>query len=163
MTRTMCTRWIMGGALLLGLGLAQPASAQTTAPTVDDPIARTLFEPELIMRHRRAITLSDEQRDAITRLLGELQREVVRLQWELQDQSTALSAELQRTRVDLDRARDRMDQVMQTERQIKQAHLTLLVRIKNLLRPDQQAALNRLRDPESSDAGDASEGLSQAR
>lgn len=154
MTRTTRTRWIMSGALLLGLslGLAQPASAQTTPPAVDDPIARTLFEPELIMRHRRAITLSDAQRDEITRLLGELQREVVRLQWELQDQSLALSTELQRPRVDLDRALDRMDKVMQTERQIKQAHLTLLVRIKNLLRPDQQATLTRLRDPEPSDA-----------
>ena len=47
--------------------------------------------------------------------------------------------------MDLDRAKDRLDRVMQTERRIKEAHLTLLVRIKNLLTREQQAELTRLR------------------
>ncbi len=138
-------------AVLVSAVLAAPARAQaspqTAAPAVDDPIASTLFEPELIMKHRRAISLTDEQRDAISRLIKELQGEVVSLQWELQDQAATLAAELGKPRVDLDRALDRMGQVMQTERRIKEAHLTLLVRIKNVLRPDQQDALSRLRSP----------------
>jgi len=49
------------------------------------------------------------------------------------------------TRVDLDRALDQLDNVLDTEKEIKQAHLEMLVRIKNLLTPDQQATLERLR------------------
>lgn len=121
-----------------------PVLAQA-APSIDDPIARTLFEPELIMKHRRAIALTDEQRDAISRLIRELQGQVVSLQWELQDHVESLAGELARPRVDLDRARDRLARVMETERRIKEGHLTLLVRIKNLLTPQQQQALSRLR------------------
>lgn len=122
------------------------ATAPPPTPAVD-PIARALFDPELIMKHRRAINLTDEQRDAISKLIRELQGQVVSLQWELQDQTEAMATELARPRVDLDRALDKLNRVMQTERKIKEAHLTLLVRIKNTLRPDQQEALKKMRDP----------------
>jgi Spy/CpxP family protein refolding chaperone len=146
-------RLIAGAVVLLALAGA-PAAAQS-APTIDDPIAKTLFEPELIMKHRRAIALTDEQRDAISRLIRELQGQVVSLQWELQDQTEALAAELAKPRVDLDRAKDRMDRVMQTERRIKEGHLTLLVRIKNLLTPQQQASLAKLRTEPTAGAGES--------
>ena len=48
-------------------------------------------------------------------------------------------------RVDLARALDALDSVLETEKSIKQAHLEMLVRIKNLLSPSQQAELERLR------------------
>ena len=130
------------------MACASSAGAQTAAPPplpLGDPIARTLFEPELIMKHRRAIDLTDQQRDAISRLLRELQGQVVSLQWELQEQVGALAAELNRPRIDLDRAQDRMRRVLQTERQIKEGHLTLLIRIKNQLTPAQQESLRKLR------------------
>jgi len=143
----------MVAALLLLAAAGAPAAAQSP-PSVPDPIARALFEPELIMKHRRAIALSDEQRDAISRLIKELQGEVVSLQWELQDQVESLSSELAKPRVDLDRAQDRMGRVLQTERQIKTAHLALLVRIKNVLSAQQQESLRKLRS-ESPGGGDA--------
>ena len=139
-------------AVSLLAAVSAPAAAQS-APSVDDPITRTLFEPELIMKHRRAINLTDEQRDAISRLIKELQGQVVSLQWELQDQVESLASELARPRVDLDRARDRLERVMQTERKIKEGHLTLLVRIKNLLSPQQQATLSKLRAEPSATEG----------
>ncbi len=138
-------RTTVAAALMLVGCVALPVAAQGTSP-VTDPVFRTLYEPELIMKHRRAIGLTDEQRDAISRLIRELQGVVVSLQWELQDQSSSLSAELNRPQIDLDRALDRMGRVLQTERKIKEAHLTLLVRIKNVLRPEQQASLQQLRE-----------------
>ncbi|MCC6316393.1 MAG: hypothetical protein IT361_01785 [Gemmatimonadaceae bacterium] len=132
--------------LVLATLVAAPQLAHTQAvPSVDDPINRALFEPELIMKHRRAIGLSDEQRDAISRLIRDLQGQVVSLQWDLKEHTEALSVELSRPRVDLDRAQDQMGRVLQVERRIKEAHLTLLVRIKNLLKPEQQDALKKLR------------------
>jgi Spy/CpxP family protein refolding chaperone len=127
-----------------------PASAQEPAPPAQsalggDPIFQALFPPELIMQHRRAIGLTDEQRDAISQLIQQLQGRVVRLQWELLDEIQQLTEVMSTPRVDLDRALDQLDSVLETEKSIKQAHLEMLVRIKNLLTPEQQSALERLR------------------
>jgi len=112
----------------------------------DNPIVKLLFEPELIMQHRRAIDLTDEQRDAISQMIQELQGRVVSLQWDLLDEIESLNEALERPRIDLDLALDRMENVLETEKEIKQTHLELLIRIKNVLRPDQQAELARLRE-----------------
>lgn len=132
------------GALYMVPG-PQAAHAQESGAVQDDPIFATLFPPELIMQHRRAIGLDDQQRDAISRMIEELQGRVTRLQWELLDEVQQLAELTATPRVDLDRALDRMDDVLETEKSIKQAHLEMLVRIKNLLRPDQQARLTELR------------------
>ena len=143
------------GALGLMVALAggvAPSSlaAQDTDPALqEDPLFATLFAPELIMQHRRTIGLTDEQRDAISRLIQELQGRVVRLQWELLDELQELGQITGGTRVDLDRALDQMDSVLETEKRIKQAHLEMLVRIKNLLTPEQQAQLEEIRRPDS--------------
>jgi len=125
---------------------ARPLSAQTAAPPVqEDPFASVLFPPELIMQHGRAIRLTDEQRDAITRLIEQLQGRVVSLQWQLTEHVQSLRATLSSARVDQDRALDQLNRVLDTEKRIKQAHLEMLIRIKNVLRPEQQTELNRLR------------------
>ncbi len=127
-------------ALLPGSGSAQATLEE------GDPLALVLFEPELIMQHRRAVDLTDEQRDAITRLIEELQGRVVGLQWQLLDEMQALSEILEGPRVDLDRAMDRMGEVLDIESEIKRRHLELLIRIKNVLTAEQQDELTRLRE-----------------
>jgi len=129
------------------IGYATPLGAQDAPPpSAEGTFEEALFAPEVIMQHRRAIDLTDEQRDAISRLIGDLQGKVVRLQWELLDELEALKQTLEGDRVDLDRAMDQLDRTLNTEKEIKQAHLELLIRMKNVLRPDQQAVLRRLRD-----------------
>ncbi len=114
----------------------------------EDPLFTTLFPPELIMQHRRAISLTDEQRDAISQLIGNLQGRVVRLQWDLLDEVQRLAEVTSGTRVDLDRSLDQIGNVLDMESEIKQAHFEMLVRIKNLLNAEQQATLERLRAAE---------------
>jgi|OM-RGC.v1.023679698 P pilus assembly/Cpx signaling pathway, periplasmic inhibitor/zinc-resistance associated protein len=138
----LATLALVAGALAVGT----PLSAQDADALNEDPIFSTLFPPELIMQHRRAIELSDEQRDAISRLIQDLQGQVVRLQWELLDELQELGRVTGGTRVDLDRAQDQMNRVLDRERRIKQAHLEMLVRIKNLLSPEQQEQLQILRE-----------------
>ncbi len=128
--------------------LSTPALAQQEVALADDPVFAALFPPELIMQHRRAIDLNDEQRDAISQLIGELQGLVVRLQWDLLDDVQRLTEIMSGPRVDLDRSLDQLGSVLDTENEIKQAHLEMLVRIKNLLNADQQATLERLRAAE---------------
>jgi Spy/CpxP family protein refolding chaperone len=139
------------GALLLviGFGVSAPLAGQDAPPAEgslqEDPLFATLYPPELIMQHRRAIALDDEQRDAISQLIQDLQGRVVRLQWELLDEVQELGRITGGERVDLDRAVDQMNRVVDREREIKQAHLEMLVRIKNLLSPSQQRQLDALR------------------
>jgi Spy/CpxP family protein refolding chaperone len=125
---------------------AQDAAAQTAPKQEEDPFATVLFPPELIMQHARAIRLNDEQRAAITKLIEQLQGRVLGLQWQLAEQVQALRETLGRPRVDQDRAIDQLNRVLETEKSIKRAHLEMLLRIKNVLRAEQQTELARLRE-----------------
>lgn len=140
--------------LLLVAGLAvvpAPVSAQEQG-TDEDVFEALLYTPELVMQHRRAIDLNDEQRDAISQMIQELQGRVVSLQWEMLDQLESLQETLaQGSQIDQDRALDQLDRVLQTEKEIKQAHLELLIRIKNVLTAEQQEILDGLKEPGASD------------
>jgi Spy/CpxP family protein refolding chaperone len=98
------------------------------------------------MQHRRAIDLNDEQRDGITRLIQELQGEMVGLQWRLLDETESVKEALEGHRVDLDRVMDRFSKALDTEMEVKRVHLELLIRIKNILTREQQDELLRLRE-----------------
>jgi Spy/CpxP family protein refolding chaperone len=139
--------------------LAQNAPAPPAAPRqADDPFASELFVPELIMQHARTIGLDDRQRSAIIQQITQLQGRVNGLQWELAEQVQALKETLGRTTVDQDRALDQMNRVLETEKSIKRAHLEMLIRIKNILRPEQKAALTRLKGGGSGDGDGGHQG-----
>ncbi|HEX6134398.1 MAG TPA: hypothetical protein VFZ24_10545 [Longimicrobiales bacterium] len=139
-------RALLAGLFALGLlSGGAPAAAQEAPRQEADPFATVLFPPELIMQHARAIRLSDGQRNEITELIGGVQQRVLGLQWQLAEQVQALRQTLSGARIDQDRAIDQLNRVLETEKSIKQAHLVMLIRIKNLLRPEQQAELARLR------------------
>lgn len=142
-------RLVLSAVFALGVTAAAVAPAlaqQQPAPSVQaDPLFDALFPPELIMQHQRAIGLTDQQRAGISGLIRDLQGRVVQLQWELLDEMQQLTQLMSAPRIDLDRALDQLDNVLEREKQIKQAHLEMLARIKNLLTPDQQATLERLR------------------
>ncbi len=146
MTRIVVRPLLLAALFALGglLG-AQEGAAQAAPKQEEDPFASVLFPPELIMQHARAIRLNDEQRVAITKLIEQLQGRVIGLQWQMAEQVQALKETLGRTRVDQDRALDQLNRVLDTEKSIKKAHLEMLLRIKNVLRAEQQTELARLR------------------
>jgi len=129
----------------LSLAVLWPGAVDAQAGEEEDPFASVLFTAEEIMQHRRAIELNDEQRDAITRLIEELQGRAVALQWRLLDETESVREALQGPRVDLDRVMDRFGDALNTEMEIKRVHLELLVRMKNVLTPGQQERLKALR------------------
>lgn len=116
------------------------------APAGDDPLARYLFTPELVMGHQQAIGLTDRQRAAIQEAMKEAQEKFVDLQFRMSAEVEKLQRLIQGTSVDEERVLDQVDRVLSLEREIKHAQLTLLVRVKNQLTEQQQAALGRLRD-----------------
>ena len=136
--------------LVLALCLMTPGILSAQTEQAEDPFASLVFTPEEIMEHRRAIDLNDEQRDGITRLIQDLQGDLVGLQWRLLDETESVKESMEGPRVDLDRVMDRFGKALDTEMEIKRIHLELLIRIKNILTPVQQEELLRLRDLDSS-------------
>src|SRR6266849_461498 len=120
-------------------------AAQQPQPPGPDPIAENLFAPELVMSHQKAIELSDAQKAYIRSELLKAQTRFTELQWQLQDAMEGLVSLLKQSSADESEVMSQLDKVLSSEREIKRTQISLLVRIKNKLTPDQQAHLQKLR------------------
>ena len=127
-------------------GVQMPAHACVAPPQRNtDPFARYLFPPELVMAHQQAINLTDRQRSAIQEAIKDAQGKFVDLQFRMSGDGEKLQELIRGTSVDEARVLEQVDRVLATEREIKRAQLTLMMRIKNQLTEQQQAALMKLR------------------
>jgi Spy/CpxP family protein refolding chaperone len=133
------TQLMMGAAiaLLCAIAAAQPAG--------HDPIAENVFAPDLVMQHQQAVALTDGQKDLLKAEVRQAQLRLTELQWQLQDEIEKLAALLKQDIADEQRVMTQLDRVLNLERDIKRAHLGLVVRIKNNLTREQQAKLRDLR------------------
>lgn len=122
---------------------AFPAFAQQPP----DPIAENVFPPELVLQHQDAIALTDSQREAIRNEIKSTQGRFLDLQWSLQGEVSKLATLLKPARVDEPKAVTQLGKVLDAEREVKRAQITLLVRIKNILTPEQQTKLAESRHP----------------
>ena len=140
----------------IGFGLLPSALAAQESPGYEgsprqqenrqDSFARFLYSPDLVMRFQAELDLSEEQQDAISDAVANLQRRALDLQWEMAADMRELTDLVSEPRVDEDAAVAAMERLLATEQGIKTAHLTMLVQIKNTLTAEQQGALDRLRD-----------------
>jgi Spy/CpxP family protein refolding chaperone len=127
--------------LVATAGAGAGAGAQQPPQAPEDPLARVLFPPELVMQHQQDIGLRTEQRATITKAIQDFQSKVVDLQWRMQEQSQRLASLLEKPAVDQAAALAQVDQVLSVEREVKRAHIALLINIKNTLSAEQQAKL----------------------
>ncbi len=104
-----------------------------------------LYPPELVMEHQGELGIEAPQRDAISREVERGQSEILHLQWELQSEKEKLVKALDGDKVDEAKTRDAAARVMDRENRVKASHLTMLVRVKNLLTGPQQQRLRELR------------------
>jgi Spy/CpxP family protein refolding chaperone len=129
---------------VLGVVLGVAAWAQDAKPA-DDPIAQNLFAPELVMKYRQEINLDDTQSKAIKEAIQKAQTKFLDLQWDAQSETEKLVQLLKARPVDESAVLAQVDQVLNREREIKRAQISLLVRIKNQLNEAQQNKLMELR------------------
>lgn len=111
----------------------------------DDPIAQSVFPPELIMKYHAEIGLDDAQSKAIKDTIQKAQTRFTDLQWEMQPQVEKLAQILRAQPTDEAAALAQLDRVLNAEREIKKAQIALLIHIKNLLTEAQQTKLMELR------------------
>jgi Spy/CpxP family protein refolding chaperone len=124
------------------LFLAAGSWAQKTA---DDPIAQALFPPELVMKYQQEINLSDGQSKAIKEAIQRAQTKFLDMQWDMQAEAKKLIQLLKARPIDEGAVLAQVDQVLNREREIKKAQISLLIHIKNLLSEEQQNKLMELR------------------
>ena len=123
------------------------------APAPLSPLEARLFPAELVMEHEAALKLTPAQKDTITKDLDKTQGQLVKLQWDLQAEKDKLVKLLDDAKVDEAKSKTAADALMVKENAIKSTHLALLVRIKNVLTPEQQATLVKVRETERCGAG----------
>ena len=114
----------------------------------EDPLAKYFFPPELIMSHQQAINLSDSQRTSIRTLMLDAQKTFVSAQFKMSAEVEKLQGLIADSPVDEARVLEEVDRVLGVEREIKREQLSLMIRLKNLLTPQQQDALAKLRSGE---------------
>jgi len=135
--------WMVAACLWLACGTLNAQEAGGAAQR--DPIAEQVLPPELIMQHQKTIGLSDAQKNAVIAEIKRAQGRMVDLQWDLQRAMERLVELIRQDRADEQAVIAQLDAVLAAEREIKHIHLTLAVRLKNLLTPAQQRMLRDLR------------------
>ena len=131
-------------AALFLLALLPAAASAQAGGGGDDPFARYLFPPDRIMSHSLEIGLEDAQKTAIRNEVQKAQPKFTDAQFELQAEGEKMIRLLQEKPVDETRTLAQVDRILAIEKEIKKTQITLLVRIKNVLTPAQQARLAEL-------------------
>jgi Spy/CpxP family protein refolding chaperone len=135
---------LLAFTLLLAVVLPAAATAETPPPA-DDPIARYVVPPELVMRHSEAIGLTADQRDTIKTAVKEAQSGFIDPQWQMQTEAGRMVDLLQQRPLDEAAVLGQLDRILDLERRIKKLQFSLLVRIKNTLSVSQLEKLEKLR------------------
>lgn len=110
----------------------------------DDPFRDIFFPPELVIQNQQLLGLTEEQRTFLRTEIRQSQSAFTDLQWKLQDEMEKLLGLLRQTPADEQRSIAQLDKVLAAEHDIKKAQVTLMLRIRNDLRPEQLAKLKEL-------------------
>jgi hypothetical protein len=124
---------------------AQITQRERTEAAADE-VRALVYSPEFIMANRRAISLTDRQRDQIVADLQGLQRQLIAQQDQMQNAREALIQALRAEPANETRVLSALDAVLNIEREVKRLQLQALVRLRESLTSTQRARLNELRN-----------------
>src|SRR6266576_7237998 len=130
--------FVLSAATLAAQGAPPGQRAPMPGPGGPDDFGRNFFPPELVMQHQSEIGLQDAQRATLTSAIQQTQGKFMDVQWKLSAEGEKMGRLLQGTQVDETQVLDEVDRILALEREIKKAQISLMVRIKNTLTPQQQ-------------------------
>lgn len=114
-------------------------------PPQNDPMKEYLYPPDFIMHQADEIGLTDEQRQAIEDEMQSAKPKFDDLHKKVKGEMDGLVNIVKQPHVDEAQARAQLDKVLAAESEIKKAHMTLMIHIKNQLTPEQQTKLNEMK------------------
>jgi len=130
-------------ALLCTTAWAQPPFMSPPPP--DHPIWKHLFPPELVMSNQKAIGLTPQQQESIKEAFKKAQASFFDLMWRFHAEGEALDSLLRQELVNEEQALEQLNKIMEIENEIKRTHFPLLLRIRNVLTPEQRVQLDTIR------------------
>jgi Spy/CpxP family protein refolding chaperone len=98
------------------------------------------------MQHQEEIGLTDEQKNFLKTESRKAALRFTELQWQLADAGEKMAALVKQPRVDEQQAIAVLDQILDVEREIKRLQISLVIRTKNTLTPEQQARLQEIKN-----------------
>ena len=110
-----------------------------------DPVAEHLFPPELILHNGEAIGLSDAKREEIQSRVMKAQERFEDIGKQLKKEQDALTGLLDQEKPDEAAILKQLDNVIAREREMRHEQFALLLSLRGMLTPDQQAQLKTLR------------------
>ncbi len=116
-----------------------------TGPPRGDAMMENFFPPELVMRHQKEIALTADQQSAIRAEMRETMGKFADLQWQQSTEEETLQTLVKQDRPDEKEVLAQLDKLLAVENDLKRTQLGMLVRIKNILTPEQQAKLTELK------------------
>jgi Spy/CpxP family protein refolding chaperone len=111
-----------------------------SSPASSD-FSQHLFPPELIMQHQARLKLTEQQRDGIVAEINKLQATATQVQWRVGDESEKLAELLRRETVSEADVLAQAERLITQETAVKRAQLSMLIRIRNILTPEQREIL----------------------
>lgn len=133
------------GIWCLAAGFAQEAGPSALRPEADR-LQQLLISPELVMRHQKAIGLTEQQRVAILEEISTTQSEFTQLRWELQGEIDTLVGLLREKGSDEKVVVTQLDRVLALETRMKRARFLMAFRVRSHLTEEQVRMLFRIRD-----------------
>jgi Spy/CpxP family protein refolding chaperone len=138
--------FVLVTANLAAQGPPPMGGQRAQGPGPGEDWARNFFPPELVMQHQSEIGLQDSQRASLTSAIQQAQGKFMDMQWKLSAEGEKMGRLLQGTQVDETAVLDEVDRILNMEREIKKAQISLMVRIKNTLTAEQQKKLADIRN-----------------
>ncbi|MCX7049212.1 MAG: Spy/CpxP family protein refolding chaperone [Candidatus Sumerlaeota bacterium] len=108
-------------------------------------MTENFFPPELVMQYQKALDLTEKQRDALKGEMRKMLERFTDLQWKQQAEAEAMKSLTNQERPDEKQVMAQLEKLLTAENEIKRLHMTLLVKVKNILTPEQQGKLRELK------------------
>lgn len=136
---------IVGIFLLLGTQLSFAQGPQGPAARAmqkkGEKVAKfmqgKLFPPHIIMAQQSKLNITDAQKKEILAAVSEAQTKVLEVKWEVQENAEALSNLLDQDRIDQEKVIKQLEKLFSAENQTKMQQILLMIKIKNVLTPQQ--------------------------
>lgn len=111
-----------------------------------DPLSDNTFPPEILLFYQSEIGLADDVRNALIAQIQKTAERISELDRIRKKEADALADLLKENSVDEQTALAQLDNLLDRERDIKRAHLSLVLGMKNKLSPEQQAKLLEIKN-----------------
>ena len=107
-----------------------------------DMMGENFFPPDMVMRNQKAISLTADQQKSIKAEMQKSMSQFTDLQWQQSAEEETMAGLMKQDHPDEKQVLAQLDKLLDIENEIKRLHLTSMIRIKNILTPEQQKKLH---------------------